>query len=101
MTDTITLPPAPADGPRARDAALAAAEPYSLADLVNLLRRPGNAFEVVLARRDRLAATITHGEAVWGLAVALSACTALARCPTASCVAPAPGGASPSCSAVR
>jgi len=78
MTDVPAFaPPSSADP----TPAAAPAEPYSITELQLVLRRPGSAFDLVLARRDRLAATITTGSAVWWLALVLLACTALASLP--------------------
>lgn len=74
MTDTPALAPTPVP-------IAVPAEPYSTAELRQLLRRPAAAFDLVLARRDRLAATITAGTAAWGLALLLLVCTALASLP--------------------
>jgi len=62
-------------------AAPSPAQPYSGPELRALLHDPGRTFEVVLARRDRLAASIADSTPPWPLVFVLLLCTALATVP--------------------
>jgi hypothetical protein len=61
--------------------AAALAEPYSSGELRLLLQNPGRTFDVVLAGRERLAATIGAGRTPWLLVSVLLLCTTLASLP--------------------
>lgn len=88
MTDPELPPPDPTPdplpAPRVRPAAAAALpapRPFDDGELAAVLRRPAQALAVVLAERQRLAASIGSGSAPWRLVLLLLACTALAALP--------------------
>ena len=57
------------------------AEPFAPGELHALLRHPGHAFELLLAERERLAATVAGGAPPWSLCLVLLLATALAAVP--------------------
>lgn len=67
-----SVPPPPAPPP---------AEPFATGELQALLRHPGQAFELLLAERERLAATVAGGAPPWTLCLVLLLATALAAVP--------------------
>ena len=78
MPDPCDPAPAPAPPPAGP---IAIAAPYTAAELRAVWRHPDHAFEFLLARRDRLAASIAGGDTLWQLVLVLVACTVLASIP--------------------
>lgn len=79
-----TDPLVPSDNAAGTATAAALADPpFTPAEVRTALRRPGELLELVLSRRQRLAATIANGESPWLLVAALGTCTLLASIPFA------------------
>ncbi|MCU0865997.1 MAG: hypothetical protein MUC36_19610 [Planctomycetes bacterium] len=75
MTDPMPDTPSPAPEPPPP------AEPFAAGELHALLRHPGHAFELLLAERERLAATVAGVAPPWTLCLVLLLATALAAVP--------------------